>query len=154
MPGMFWWKESLPCRESSPVAASPPLYIFQYSSCIGIQSMVYLTFRKDYTSYGLLFPVASPKGNQISYISFLRPSCNVITVVEANEVIFLWTIIFYILLWYYIPSFQRLFFAQVSVSPSYTRVYPKVSDWVHEIYAHLWYYSLRSNKKGYGGKAH
>jgi len=34
-----------------------------------------------------------------------------------------------------------------------TRVYPKVSGLSHkELYAYLWYYSLRSNTKGYGGK--
>jgi hypothetical protein len=31
----------------------------------------------------------------------------------------------------------------------------KFPDWVdNEIYAYLWYYSLRSNTKGYGGKIH
>jgi len=31
----------------------------------------------------------------------------------------------------------------------------KLLDWVNiEIYVNLWYYSLRSNTKGYGGKTH
>jgi hypothetical protein len=35
------------------------------------------------------------------------------------------------------------------------RVYPKVSGLSHnEIYAHPWYYTLRSNTKGYGGRTH
>jgi hypothetical protein len=34
-------------------------------------------------------------------------------------------------------------------------MYPKVSGLGHkEIYAYPWYYSLRSNIKGYGGKTH
>jgi hypothetical protein len=34
-------------------------------------------------------------------------------------------------------------------------VYPKVSGPSHkEIYAYLWYYTFRSNTKGYGGKTH
>jgi hypothetical protein len=37
----------------------------------------------------------------------------------------------------------------------YTRAYPKVSGLSHnEIYVYRWCYSLRSNTKGYGGKAH
>jgi hypothetical protein len=37
----------------------------------------------------------------------------------------------------------------------YTKVYPNVSGLSHnEIYAYFWYYSLRSNTKGYGGKTH
>jgi len=36
-----------------------------------------------------------------------------------------------------------------------TSVYPKVSGLSHnEIYSYLWYYSLRSNTKGYGGRTH
>jgi hypothetical protein len=36
-----------------------------------------------------------------------------------------------------------------------TRVYPKVCGLSHnEIYAYLWYYTLRSNTHGYGGKTH
>jgi hypothetical protein len=36
-----------------------------------------------------------------------------------------------------------------------TRVYPKVSGLNHnEIYAYLWYCSLLSPSKGYGGKTH
>jgi hypothetical protein len=31
----------------------------------------------------------------------------------------------------------------------------KFPDWIDkEMYAYLWYYSLRSNTKGYGGKTH
>jgi len=31
----------------------------------------------------------------------------------------------------------------------------KFPDWVdNEIYAYLWYFSLRSNTMGYGGKSH
>jgi len=34
-------------------------------------------------------------------------------------------------------------------------VYPKVSGLSHyEIYAYLWYYSLKSNTKGYGRNSH
>jgi hypothetical protein len=34
-------------------------------------------------------------------------------------------------------------------------VYPNVSGLSHnEIYTYLWYYSLRSNTKGYGDKTH
>jgi hypothetical protein len=37
----------------------------------------------------------------------------------------------------------------------YTRMYPNVSGLSHnKIYAYLWYYSLRSNTKGYGSKTH
>jgi hypothetical protein len=37
----------------------------------------------------------------------------------------------------------------------HTRVHPKVFGLSHnEICAYLWYYSLRSNTKGYGGKTH
>jgi hypothetical protein len=37
----------------------------------------------------------------------------------------------------------------------FATVYPKASGLSHnEMYAYLWYYSLRSNRKGFGGKTH
>jgi hypothetical protein len=35
-----------------------------------------------------------------------------------------------------------------------TKAYPKVSRLDNEIHTYLWYYSLRSNTKGYGCKTH
>jgi hypothetical protein len=39
--------------------------------------------------------------------------------------------------------------------PTIRRCTQKFPDWVdEEMYAYLWYYSLRRNTKGYGGKIH
>jgi len=69
-------------------------------------------------------------------------------------------------LWFLLPAeewklylrFVRIryqIFYLIIQSFTFTRMYPKVSGLSRdEVYAFLWYYYIRSNKKGYGGNTH